>query len=401
MSAVLLAPEFILPSALGDWTEGTECLVRMIEIYPTCGWTETHALFAYMGGFQLVNEDGSRKQLRMKEFFDSVIDGVIDIPKISIEEIQDRSKGDGIAKAIVVVQTLWFALQVINRAGHQLPVTKLELTTLAHVSLNIIIYWCWWNKPLNVRFSIDVYPKTPVEKENSVADDVSPRTDECNSSQEGCPDNEPDRLLDVVIEDGELIEKTQLTDDTQPEEVEEGDETNEAALRSCSTEKRADDRTTFDYVLGAEDKELQQVTFRFSFRVRIGSCCRNVDASWAALLVGPPICALSGVFGAIHCLAWNSTFATHVESTLWRISAVIVTVTPTVFFALMTGYIAYMRGLKADEFGKKVAVPSLIISLAYIFGRVCLLVLAFISLRALPEKAYLVPSWTLYIPHIG
>jgi hypothetical protein len=42
-----------------------------------------------------------------------------------------------------------------------------------------------------------------------------------------------------------------------------------------------------------------------------------------------------------------------------------------------------------------------LLAAGYCFGRVCLLALALAALRALPEGAYEIPSWTVYIPHIG
>ena len=68
---------------------------------------------------------------------------------IAVEEIEDRSKRNFIAKTVVVVQMLWFALQVLIRVIQGLPITGLEFTTLRHTVLNIFIYCCWWCKPVN------------------------------------------------------------------------------------------------------------------------------------------------------------------------------------------------------------------------------------------------------------
>jgi hypothetical protein len=129
------------------------------EKHPNCGWTETHAMFAYMGGFRLVSE-AEFKQLQLHdEFFNNVINGVIEIPTIQEDEIQDRSKGDSVAKVIVVIQTLWFGIQAAHRVSTGFDVTKLEITTIGHVILNIFVLFFWWNKPLNVRFPIGIYLK--------------------------------------------------------------------------------------------------------------------------------------------------------------------------------------------------------------------------------------------------
>lgn len=66
------------------------------------------------------------------------------------EDILDKSKGDSLTKGLVIVQTSWFILQLIARAAERLPVTELEITTLAFAILNCATYALWWHKPLDV-----------------------------------------------------------------------------------------------------------------------------------------------------------------------------------------------------------------------------------------------------------
>lgn len=75
------------------------------------------------------------------------------------EEIEDKSKGDGLSKALVVAQTGWFIAQCISRWATGLAVTELELVTLAFAALNGVIYFLWWNKPLDVRYAVAVVRK--------------------------------------------------------------------------------------------------------------------------------------------------------------------------------------------------------------------------------------------------
>ena len=65
-------------------------------------------------------------------------------------EIQDKGKSDWLAKSLVLLQTSWFVMQCIARAIEHLPVTHLEIVTLAYAAMNFVIYIFWWNKPLNV-----------------------------------------------------------------------------------------------------------------------------------------------------------------------------------------------------------------------------------------------------------
>ncbi|KAF8326778.1 hypothetical protein F5887DRAFT_1084289 [Amanita rubescens] len=340
----LLAPEATFIKAYDDWTKTAQCMSILIRERPDCDWTENHGFFAWMGGFQLVKEDGSTKQLRKLELFQSILSGEIDIPKIRLEEIMDRSKGDEIAKAIALIQAIWFAMQAINRAAQHLPITALEITTLAHVSLNVLIYWCWWNKPLNIRFPVDVYPK---------------KTDGT------------DLAIDEVRTGGDT--GAEVRDHDGPMEG------------------------------GTSDKEeSQKIRPRLSVRIKIGAYLGDMTGSWMIrVVVGIPYCAITAIFGAIHCIAWNLDFATHLESKLWRISSIIVTVMPSIFVLSVMVSAKIYDGLLPKS--SLVAHGLMLFTMVpvYFFGRVCLLVLSLLALRSLPENAYLIPSWTIYVPHIG
>jgi len=93
---------------------------------------------------------------------DLVGEGYIDFPDITEKEIKDRSKGDVLSKSLVILQTGWFVVQCIARAIEHLPVTELELVTVAFATLNFVTYVFWWNKPLNVQQSFRVLIKKPI-----------------------------------------------------------------------------------------------------------------------------------------------------------------------------------------------------------------------------------------------
>ena len=69
------------------------------------------------------------------------------LPKISKEDILDKSKSDNLSKMISIVQALWMLAQIIGRLIMDLPVTLLEVNTLAHIMCAIVIYVLWWDKP--------------------------------------------------------------------------------------------------------------------------------------------------------------------------------------------------------------------------------------------------------------
>jgi len=106
----------------------------------------------------------------------------ITLPSIDENDILDRSKVDGISKVLVVAQTSWFIGQCLSRRFLGLDITQIELITLAYAALNWSMYFLWWNKPMDVRYTVPVYllprPQTiifPVSVTHPEAHDAPPR----------------------------------------------------------------------------------------------------------------------------------------------------------------------------------------------------------------------------------
>ena len=104
----------------------------------------------------LFEGDTARGVLSAEEFSELLSAGKIDFPTITAEEIEDRSKSDGFSKTIALGQTLWFVAQCITRRSQHLDLTLVELLTLSLAVLNGLMYFLWWNKPLDVRCTIRV-----------------------------------------------------------------------------------------------------------------------------------------------------------------------------------------------------------------------------------------------------
>ena len=81
----------------------------------------------------------------------------VEFPTVTVEEIKDRSKADGLSKTIALGQTLWFVAQCLARRAQHLELTLVELLTLSLAVLNGVMYFLWWNKPMDVRCPIRVY----------------------------------------------------------------------------------------------------------------------------------------------------------------------------------------------------------------------------------------------------
>ena len=110
-----------------------------------------------MGGFMLMDGDERKGVLTPDKLRDLLQEGEIAFPSITEKEIKDRSKADGLAKGILVLQTTWFIAQCISRSAQGLVITEIELITLAIAALNGLLYFLWWNKPLGVQCCVPVF----------------------------------------------------------------------------------------------------------------------------------------------------------------------------------------------------------------------------------------------------
>ncbi|KAF5310083.1 hypothetical protein D9619_010539 [Psilocybe cf. subviscida] len=127
-------------------------------------WTTTHGFFIQMGGFILYDNGYPKEVLNYERLAELLRSEKIDAPAVTERDLQDRSKGDAISKAIVVVQTIWFVLQCFARWGQHLPLSELEVITLAFAVMNAAIYAVWWNKPQGVDMAISVPLKSAKEE---------------------------------------------------------------------------------------------------------------------------------------------------------------------------------------------------------------------------------------------
>lgn len=117
----------------------------------------THAFFAGMGGFVVDTNDPDRPcyipnspRLSVTANGIAVLAECGHLPDISREDIVDKSKADNVAKTLAILQGSWLLLQCIARIADGLPLTLLELNTLAHTICALAMYALWWNKPYDV-----------------------------------------------------------------------------------------------------------------------------------------------------------------------------------------------------------------------------------------------------------
>jgi len=128
-------------------------------------WTLTHSYYANMGGLRLGTSGGKSVCWRHKTIalttrqfgFLRKTDVIKESPRLSEEEILDKSKTDFLAKGIAVLQISELMLSLIARAARHLAISQLEIITVAFAVCAVVTYCFSWNKPQNVKTATTIF----------------------------------------------------------------------------------------------------------------------------------------------------------------------------------------------------------------------------------------------------
>lgn len=373
--------------------------------------------------------------------------------------IADKGKASFVAKMIAFWQALWLIVQIIARFQADLLVTLFEIHTGIQVVLTIILYFFWWDKPLDVnepiqlpgahtneyiiktsRYEENAYyypslcndhfasvfsracygiiselkPDSGLESDSAESpESISPCTtcatnSEASPTATATPATTKGKISNIPTDSPHQQTKAEIPNKT-------------AGL----VEPGANEKSNLARVRPAIDKQLKGHQNNALFMVIEG------------LLV---------VFsGACHAAAWKTSFPTPTEATLWRISSIGMIVIPTmvILIAGPNGYEDYLigalrRGQYDKGFGNIVSFARtqaqgaakkrarqghsngqqsehdgfwfwlhlcamwscLLLIIVYILCVLCLVVEACISLRNPPSKTFETPKWNDYWPHI-
>ena len=325
-------------------------------------WTTVHAIFANMGGFRLAAETkNGTMQYRTTNGFQLPallkMGALSHIPNVSKEQILDKSKTDAFARWLAILQCLWLLLDLIARKVESLPSSQIEISTMAFACCSILTYLAVRHKPKDVDVPFDL----PSSMEY----------------MEGIPSS-PDPLFERPVS---FFLEVFCYRYWQPE-----------GYNGLIPGPGRAVRTTRRLRWGRKDPGERILNDNYLVR----NYRSHPMAGW--LVIG------STVFGGIHCLAWDFYFASRLERRLWRAAALVTTLAPLLLPIIDRGANSFQRLFNLGRASTRslwfmnfwTTVPPLVVLLAYLSLRICIIGIVFSSLRAMPEGVYHT-TWTKYL----
>ncbi|KAL2048851.1 hypothetical protein ABVK25_010909 [Lepraria finkii] len=100
-----------------------------------------------MGGFVLEDSHSTLFPVIISQICYLVRNQYMEMPDITKEKVQDKSKTDGTVK-IFAFQTGWVLLEIIARVAQDLPISLLELETCAIIGCSLFTFYFWFKKPI-------------------------------------------------------------------------------------------------------------------------------------------------------------------------------------------------------------------------------------------------------------
>jgi len=359
------------------------------------------------------------------------------LPEVSLHDIKDKNKADGLAKLLVCVQAGWMILQVISRAASGLPTRLLEIHVVAHVVCALIMYVLWWHKTRQVEsptiikgdwlpLAAYMYLASRMSGEKPPGRFANFRTatpelaklayfegpEALNDSHHvihrlNTVDSAVNGQFKLLVDDKPLehcrepmspAPNMQLTSELKRLAVEAV--VRYPVLNSLFTHPidMKDPRYSIPYV-----SELVQPN---ALDLPNDGLLRRTQS----LIMGMVLWGASMAYGAIHVAAWDYFFPSALEQLFWRMSSIWVTFCAA--FWLVTNLLAHVfplidRVWVAYNHRKLGWLSTTVITLlcvlcgvSYLSSRAYIVVEAFVSIREVSKAVYDTPSWSQVFPHL-
>lgn len=310
-------------------------------------------------------------------------------------EINDLSKADAFTKAFACIQSSWLIIQSIVRVSLGLPITQLELATMAFIVCALTMYLLWWHKPFGVesRAYLTVIAHSDSDKET-----LAIRLSESYSLRSSLSANYSSFLYFREILG--------------------------VPSRGVSIEKDSDDRVRTH--LAQEDREFCEADMTFGYFIRIfldgfadisgNHLVKLGKALWAMVrnvfgnsdFAEPHreqtrtlvLYATGMLFSALHLVAWNWEFPSPTVRVLWRVFAIIATSTGPVTILFVSALLA-LNSFVDDIPEFVVMFPTYFLVFVYSVSRIGLVVLIFYCFSSMPAGVYKTVNWLQFLPHFS
>ena len=362
----MICPDGLAVSSCEQWRNARRSVKALRKTYPW--WTVTHGFYAEMGGYRVMSGDGDRQLyiFRVKELIWLTENGVLTIPEVTLDELHDKSNADWLVKGIALAQSAWFMLQICARVNQKLPITTLELATVAFIGCTGMMYFFWWNKPM------DLETFTPI-------------LDPGLTSAQLC------RLARSIC----LLHK--VSEWYRPPPKEAHDQSwdwfwfeKPMVLKRLQVISRGDE-VSADLRVIVEDNFTAHARVTSWYMPAVNESHSSEWGPWDHICVF----LIGTMFNGIHCAAWKFHFPTPIESLLWKLSVCVMlgVIYLWVPIAGITCWLPNRGWLKSLLYW--------FATLLYFLARMYLLVEVFFGMRALEPAIYLTVEWTQYIPHAG
>ncbi|EKM56455.1 uncharacterized protein PHACADRAFT_118172 [Phanerochaete carnosa HHB-10118-sp] len=397
-------------------------------------WTLTHAFYGVMGGFVLETPpilEGETRFVLTLSGLRFVMDNAPDLlPDLSEEEIWSKGRSDALAKVLLMLQLLYFCISCAARLAQSLPLSLLEVTTLAHALCTVVTCVVWWKKPFNVQEPTLI--RVTGERATKLANELAAYmlftsrahkdyiaglvwylcASESSYLEVSSPPPEnmghyeaPDLRHDVYpgksfLIEGYCFEILRKKPDPHHRIV-----FGHGCLpwyncpRGINDAVRLSDEDMYRWILAARglrkwgDIQLEQKRVLVS---RHGGLQMSVfkhgeKAWWPAVSL-----AIATAYGAVHLIGWKAEFPTLVERTLWRYAAVTLIILGLAFFQYSA--ISPEKGSLGHR-SSQLAFYSCLLFYPLASGYV--LIESTRQLFFLPDKAFVLPDLSIYLPHFS
>ena len=156
----LLAVEFFAGLAIEDLLIARRD-VRLMRERGYRGWTLQMSFFARMGGFD--TEEGTARTgidlVNMLNRRGATSPATLNLEAIE-DDISDKTKADGLAKLLAVLQISRFLIGTLARRVKRLPISPLEYVTCSYVLCAMAVYGFWFHKPCGAELPIRLTPNS-------------------------------------------------------------------------------------------------------------------------------------------------------------------------------------------------------------------------------------------------